>query len=356
MGKIESVSDYLIKVAEVCHEFPKKNEVIVFRGEPQIYPTCGMPGIFREEYLKNDPFFEKNILLEMKANKLSKGNNYLEMAIDAQHGGFPSRLLDVTFNCLIALYFACVSKPENTEHEKQKNGQVIIYKMDRAYCPTAANVINMYREMLENPNGYINEKIFETNHKLIDHIKVNSRIISQQGALILFQGNEWEPIPSRLYQTIVIEKEYKDVIAKQLDDYFGINTSYVYPEIDYAVNRIKNKAKNIVSEEFSIVNEIKMSMDKMKETIQYELSQIAEETEITARIDIVIKLEKKIARYKEDLINLCDKYELKNKEVIIDKYNDIVEYYSHIFIYYLGNEVKSCSEDLKMEDTKWKKN
>lgn len=353
MKKIKSVSEYLTRVAEICDNFPQKNEVIVFRGEPQVYSTCGMPGIFREKYLKNDSFFEKNILLEMKANKLSNGNNYLEMAIDAQHGGFPSRLLDVSFNCLIALYFACVSKPENRESEKEEPGQVIIYKMNRAYCPTAANVINTYNEMLNNPNGYINERIFATNHKLIDHIKVNSRIIAQQGALILFQGNEWEPIPRRLYKTIRIEKDYKNIIAMQLDKYFGINTSFVYPEIDYAVDRIKNKAKNISSEEFSIGSEINMSLDKIRETIQFELTIIAEESDKTARIDKVRTLEKIIRRYKEDLVNLGNKYKLENKNEIAEKYNSVVEYYSQIFIYYLGDDVKACADDLKMEDGKW---
>ena len=42
----------------------------------------------------------------MSANHLTDGKTYLEIAIDAQHGGFPSRLLDVTYNCIVALYFA----------------------------------------------------------------------------------------------------------------------------------------------------------------------------------------------------------------------------------------------------------
>ena len=55
---------------------------------------------------KKIEFFEKNVLDEMSANHIAIGQSYLEKAINAQHGGFPSRLLDVSYNSLIALFFA----------------------------------------------------------------------------------------------------------------------------------------------------------------------------------------------------------------------------------------------------------
>ena len=39
--------------------------------------------------------------------------------------------------------------------------------------------------------------------KLIDHIKTNKRIIAQQGAFILFQGNDYKKIPERISYTTV---------------------------------------------------------------------------------------------------------------------------------------------------------
>ena len=42
------------------------------------------------------------------------------------------------------------------------------------------------------------------NHKLIDHIKLNPRIMAQQGAFLLFQGDEGEPIPEYMYKKIRI--------------------------------------------------------------------------------------------------------------------------------------------------------
>lgn len=39
--------------------------------------------------------------------------NKVDILIKMQHYGMPTRLLDLTKNPLVALYFACVSKPNN---------------------------------------------------------------------------------------------------------------------------------------------------------------------------------------------------------------------------------------------------
>lgn len=355
--KVRSVTEYIARINTICKNNDDEENIIVYRGEPVVYPTPGMPGIFREDYLKRDPYFEKNILLEMKANKLSEGNNYLEIAIDAQHGGFPSRLLDVSFNSLIALYFACVSKPENKEKEDGKDSQVIIYKMKKAYCPTASNVIENYNAMLNNPMGHINEIIFESNHKLIDHIKVNSRIIAQQGALILFQGNEWMPIPNRLIETIVIDAAKKGEMERQLEQLFGINTSFVYPEIDYSIEKIKAKAKYIISDDFTIPNELQICYENKLEEIEDALKRIAHLSNIEVKIEEIRKLEKAIEAWREDLIYFNNKYkeqimdlvQQNSMEEIGKSYNRIVIKYKRMFEFYIGSNIKPCTNDLLWE-------
>lgn len=356
--KVRSVTEYIARINAICKNNDDDENIIVYRGEPVVYPTPGMPGIFREDYLKRDSYFEKNILLEMKANKLSEGNNYLEIAIDAQHGGFPSRLLDVSFNSLIALYFACVSKPENKEKEKGKDSQVIIYKMKKAYCPTASNVIENYNAMLNNPMGHINEIIFEANHKLIDHIKVNSRIIAQQGALILFQGNEWMPIPSRLVETIVIDASKKGEIERQLELLFGINTSFVYPEIDYSIEKIKAKAKYIISDDFTIPNELKICYANKLEEIEDSLMRIANIGDIEVKIEEIRRLEKALEAWREDLLYFSDKYRKEINELVqqnsmeeIGKsFNQVIMKYKRMFEYYIGSIIRPCTEDLLWGD------
>ena len=56
--------------------------------------------------MDGNPFFEKSLFDAMRQNRLTGEKRYLDNAIDAQHGEFPSRLLDVSYNCLTALYFA----------------------------------------------------------------------------------------------------------------------------------------------------------------------------------------------------------------------------------------------------------
>ena len=351
-NKVKSVKEYIDFISELKDKYIDEDTRMVFRGEPKIFETFGMPGIFRADHLKKDKRFENNILLEMMANKLSTGNNLLELAIDAQHGGFPSRLLDVSFNSIIALYFACVSKPERKSDEDKCDSHVIVYRIKKMYCPTANNVINTYKDMVENPDSYINDAIFERNHKLIDYMKINNRIMAQQGALILFQGNKWKPIPEWNYDRIIIDCNYKSQIAIEIESLFGINTSFVYPEIDYSIDKIQEKAKNINSNEFSMRNEIYTCFDKMKEEIYNRLLAISKISESDAKITQVRFLEKEIESWKEDLILFQKKYSEKLLEELNDDqlktlFNSLIDEYQLMFTYYLESQFKSSADKLK---------
>mgnify|MGYP003338844998 CR=1 FL=1 len=102
---IKDISDYINRCSHYSDLY--SSEIVVFRGETEDFgETSCIPGIFRKDYLKNNPYFEKNILDEMSANGIAIGSTYLEKAINAQHDGFPSRLLDVSYNALIGLQFA----------------------------------------------------------------------------------------------------------------------------------------------------------------------------------------------------------------------------------------------------------
>ena len=105
-ASIEKVSDYIQRVSDYIEARKEDRHFFVYRGEPELYPSPCRPGLFRMSTLTENPFFEKNLFHTMRQNKLTGDRSYLENAIDAQHGEFPSRLLDVSYNCLTALYFA----------------------------------------------------------------------------------------------------------------------------------------------------------------------------------------------------------------------------------------------------------
>lgn len=205
MYEAKSVSEYIKELREIIERKSKKDFTIVYRGENKIFKNPCQPNIFRKEYLYKNEFFEKNLFEEMKANKITEGSTFLERAIDAQHDGFPSRLLDVSYNSLIALYFAVTPyyyEPEDKYDKKiennENNGVVYIFFIEKYFCP-AGDIINKTYDSIVNrdESAFIEHKIFQKNHKLIDHIKCNNRIIAQQGTFILFQGDEISSINFR---------------------------------------------------------------------------------------------------------------------------------------------------------------
>lgn len=96
-----NISEYLSRISSCIRKRQQKDCVTVYRGEPDVYDHPCRPGIFRKDVLKGSRFFEKNLFDAMRQNKLTGEKRYLDNAIDAQHGEFPSRLLDVSYNCVV---------------------------------------------------------------------------------------------------------------------------------------------------------------------------------------------------------------------------------------------------------------
>ena len=61
---INHIQDYIELISNIISSRDEKNSIITYRGECQIYPNPCIPNIYREEYLKNYEFFEKNIFDE----------------------------------------------------------------------------------------------------------------------------------------------------------------------------------------------------------------------------------------------------------------------------------------------------
>ncbi len=261
---ITNVSDYILEVSTIISTYGE-NTTIVYRGEVNIFPTPCQPNIFRKDILKKNPFFEKNLFDEMTANKLTDGTSYLEKAIDAQHGGFPSRLLDVTYNSLIALYFATTPSPNKSEDDEDgKDGMVYIYSFDKLFCPSGKNINTNYNSIINRKDSWlIAHTIFQKNHKLIDHIKLNNRIVAQQGALILFQGDDVCPISNARYRKILIPSTSKKLLRRELKTLFGLHTGFIYPEPTNLVTDISNKSYNIDNSEFNLENELNLILNNL---------------------------------------------------------------------------------------------
>ena len=350
---ITRIQDYIELVSNIIEAKEDDRYIITYRGECKEYSTPCVPNIYREDYLKNYQFFEKNIFDEMKSNKISKGEDYLENAISAQHDGFPSRLLDVSYNSLVALYFAITPyyRLKETEYDEE-NGKVFVFFIDTIFCPAGENITKSYEDIITNKDSFLNNALFAKNHKLIDHLKINNRIIAQQGAFILFQGNDVEYLPKYMYEEIIIPAKSKKTLRKELKELFGIHTGSIYPEAENLIEEIKKKSLRIENAKFDFNDELKLLMCNLKNEIKYYMFHIFSNPD--KHNELIRRFEKSLRGYQLGFIQLKDNKKnsdyLKKIYISIQEYNDLVdEAFDEINIYYNNEDLEHSKELLKIE-------
>ena len=269
---IHNISDYIGRIERYIYARRDREYFSVYRGEPCIYPTPCRPGLFRSDALTENKYFEKNLFDAMRQSRLTDEKCYLDNAIDAQHGEFPSRLLDVSYNCLIALYFAVTPYYHKKEEELDgEDGMVFVFFMDEIFSPSAQNINDNYNAIINRDREWTQSPLFRKNHKFIDHIKLGPRIIAQQGAFILFQGDVAEDLPQGMYYGIRITGGAKKLLREQLNRLFGIHTGSIYPETINLVKDLTRKSGWINTQPYSCENELHYTLRQMERELDYYL-------------------------------------------------------------------------------------
>lgn len=257
-----------------------------FRGQrDDSWPIVA--GIFRPEFqglLENEKRAVRD-LISVHPSEFASDETMFDKLVRMQHFGLPTRLLDVSRNALVALYFATDPGPNS---RKQSNGMVTAfaippelekyYDSDSVSC--IANLANMtseekqeiYRlkerliaqteeEQITTFNGHevikrlhqfirSEKSYFQPIIKPVDllqpyyvHPKMsNRRILAQAGAFILYGIEPSQKLffPYKIEETSFhVPMKAKKPIRKALAN-LGINESTLFPEIDKAAARIKN--------------------------------------------------------------------------------------------------------------------
>lgn len=221
------------------------------------------------KYLPHEDRLCKELLIahyeEFQADQYS-----FDRLVRMQHYGLPTRLLDITTNPLMALYFACADGPGH-------NGEVILFQLplaevkyfdsDTVSCLSnlsqltyeqkiAIDVRDDLHTFNESPSiqkllhyiksekGYFDARIVPQDIRSILCVKAkqtNSRIRSQSGAFLIF-GHE-ATLPDTGSDNIGVARitiQGKEHILRQLDQ-LNVNAMTAYPSIDQTAKHLKSR-------------------------------------------------------------------------------------------------------------------
>lgn len=333
---VDSIEDYIKVVKEIVSNRKTKKQIVVYRGEKEDYgETAFVPNIFRDKNYKDNEAYESNLYHELYSSGIVTRQSLLQTAIDAQHGGFPSRLLDVTYNSLVALYFATENAGKDKKDEDRTNAKVAIFFIDDIYTPGSFKSEELFESVINANSFYRKVNICAKNHKLIDHMNKNDRIKAQQGAFILFQGQSFENIPRYVYEVIEINKSKVNEISKELGSLFGMTVGRIYPEPSNQINFITDKMKLVYNGDNSIKNEFILAIDNFMKIIDFEISNLDRpETLSNSTSDNIFlmhidDLETKILHFKQDIIESINQVETLHLDGIL--FNEINEEISNYY-------------------------
>ncbi|MQX92067.1 FRG domain-containing protein [Sinorhizobium meliloti] len=276
--RVASVSDF---VQFVLNWSRNGQRPVAFRGE-RFTDWQTQPKVFRRDVGIYD--HEKKAvrdLISVHPQEFRDDETMFDRLVRMQHYELPTRLLDVTINPLVALYFAAEEYKVDDEPQDGKVQALFLpderqryFDSDRVSC--MANLANLTADEKKEmataeklPKGEFNETTIakrllwfvriEKPHfePLIDpqHLRLpvfvrpkmsNRRIIAQSGAFIIYGARRLRrsevDTDLRLLR-VIVPAEKKAAIREELER-LGVHASSLFPEIDKAAGFIVKRYAN----------------------------------------------------------------------------------------------------------------
>lgn len=289
--KISSVSEFIHEVNELKKIKVEGSGDLFFRGQKTDRWEV-KPSVFRDNCLA----FEHDLMqipLSKSPREFVSMRNDFEIMAKYQHYGMCTRLLDLTTNPLVALYFACQKYEgancigtgnERSSNKREFNG--VVY-CTWEYPVTASDIrikvisaLSQYDLSKENSLSTVLERLVQQNiitekekaewlsqDKYMEFVRIiqnnhyvsppysNERLSRQSGMFLLcgcFNFNyinsiaestvekSFRDLRDEFKEEIYISEDDKQSILDELDTY-NINEATLFPELEYQLNYIKKR-------------------------------------------------------------------------------------------------------------------
>jgi hypothetical protein len=244
VATVEKLSDFISCISDLHCELKRNksfncdgNGVLLYRG----HSNCNFKlqaSIYRDEnYIKHESQIYKDVLHNFP-NYFKNKNDIVDNLIKMQHYGIPTRLIDLTFNPLVALFFACGGYDGNMK----ENGEILIFLTKQKSISFSDDVSQL---LMTGLNGQVNYKYcfatFYAFNKLLRKIdELKNRDIKPN------LNNKLEELSEK------IKGEYK----KDCGDPLVIDS--IICNVENHINSFfKHSENNIQDDERKLLNEIK---------------------------------------------------------------------------------------------------
>jgi hypothetical protein len=280
IGSLRTLFQWLEKLTETDSD--DKDFVYVFRGHPSKSYSL-IPSIYRKpEWQSNEDKIIRQIILRCP-NEFRHMETAFEKLVKMQHYDLPTRLLDLTENPLVALYFACL---DNTDDPKNNDGEILFFKVPKSaikyfdsdvvsiisnipWCPHDFEVHDRFSNDAKSFHADKNQSATRLLHNIrrekphfeakivpsdiqsvicVKPIIDNPRLARQDGLFFLFGIDRTKQKPAMIPENWIFRPDGKRLIIRAQDktnilnqlQKVGISKEKLFPEIDMVSQFIKN--------------------------------------------------------------------------------------------------------------------